>query len=238
NGPLLGAGKDLGQLPRVIVDYSKVQDLELDTFASAEAQCAALADDIAYNNHDIDDGLRAGLFSIRDLADVPLVGPIFAQVEKDFPGIDPSRHIHEAVRRLIGEMVSDLLTESRRRIDAAGVTSVDDVRKLDHPVIGFSGEMTKREAGVKAFLFENMYRHDKLNEMTAMARRVVRELFGLYLETPAFLPTDWQRKLDGVDDQGVGQMVADYVAGMTDRFALDEHRRLSDSGQEPLSKTS
>jgi dGTPase len=230
NGPLVAGARDAASLPRVIADYSQVQDLELATFASAEAQCAALADDIAYNNHDIDDGLRAGLFTIGDLADVPLVGPIFAQVEKDYPGIDRSRHIHEAVRRLIGDMVGDLLTESRRRLKAAGVRSADEVRGLDHPVIGFSEGMTKLEAGVKAFLFENMYRHDKLNRMTAQARRVVRDLFGLFLEKPECLPTEWNRKRDAAGEEAAGQVIADYVAGMTDRFALDEHRRLLDPG--------
>ncbi|NQV83480.1 MAG: deoxyguanosinetriphosphate triphosphohydrolase [Rhodospirillales bacterium] len=238
NGPLLDGSKDFAQLPRVIAEYSKVQDLELATFASAEAQCAALADDIAYNNHDIDDGLRAGLFSIKDLADVPLVGPIFAQVATDHPGIDTSRHIHEAVRCLIGVMVSDLLAESRLRIEAAGVASVNDVRALDHPVIGFSPKMAKREAGVKAFLFENMYRHDKLNQMTAKARCVVRELFGLYLEKPECLPTEWRCKLGGVDEKTTAQVIADYVAGMTDRFALEEHRRLFDLKSDFIPKTS
>jgi dGTPase len=225
NGPLVADGT--GELARVVADYTKIQDLQLTTSASAEAKCAALADDIAYNNHDIDDGLRAGLFSIGDLADVALVGPIFAEVEKDYPGIDTSRRIHEAVRRLIGNMVGDLLTESRLRIEAAGVNSADDVRGLDHPVIGFSEGMAKQESGMKAFLFENMYRHDKVNQMTSEARRVVRDLFALFLETPEYLPAEWRGKLNGAESQAAGQVVCDYVAGMTDRFALDEHQRLS-----------
>ena len=224
NGPILTGAE--GTLPRAIAEYAEVQDLELATFASAEAQAAALADDIAYNNHDIDDGLRAGLFSISDLADVPLVGPIFAQVEKDYPGIDRSRHIHEAVRRLIGDMVSDLLAESRRRIEAAGVCSAGDVRGLDHPLIRFSEHMTKQEAEVKAFLFKNMYRHDKLNKMTSEARRVVRDLFELFHEKPECLPQEWRLKRNASDEETAGQVVADYVAGMTDRFALNEHQRL------------
>ncbi|MBC8337510.1 MAG: deoxyguanosinetriphosphate triphosphohydrolase [Alphaproteobacteria bacterium] len=228
NGPLLADGGNAGELPRAIAEYAKVQDLELATFASAEAQSAALADDIAYNNHDIDDGLRAGLFSIADLADVPLAGPIFAEVKMDYPDIDTSRHIHEAVRRLIGAMVTDLLGESLSRIKAAGVTSADDVRALDHPVIGFSDAMAEQEAAVKAFLFENMYRHYKLNRMTSKAKRVVKDLFGLFLEEPECLPTEWRSKLEAAEEKTAGQVVADYVAGMTDRFALDEHRRLFD----------
>jgi dGTPase len=213
-------------LPRVIAEYAERQDLELGTYAGAEAQSAALADDIAYNNHDIDDGLRAGLFTIADLADVALVGPIFAGVGKDYPDLDESRRIHEAVRRLIGAMVDDLLDETRRRIADAKVTTPEDVRALGRPVVAFSNRMAEQEAGVKAFLFENMYRHDKLNRMTSEARRVVRELFNLFLEEPERLPAEWRLKLKDANEETSAQVVADYVAGMTDRFALDEHRRL------------
>ncbi len=230
NGPLLGKTPDGGggdrPLPRAIAEYGAAQDLELDTHASAEAQVTSIADDIAYNNHDIDDGLRAGLFTIRDLADVPLVGPIFAEVEKDYPDLDESRRIHEAVRRLIGAMVDDLLAETRRLIGEAKVTSAGDVRRLGRPVAGFSAEMAAFDAAVKKFLFKNMYRHYRLNRMTSKARRVVRDLFRLLLEEPECLPTDWSRRLDGAGTETAAQVVADYVAGMTDRFALDEHRRL------------
>jgi len=226
NGPILTGAKGQAPLPRAIAEYAEVQDLALATFASAEAQAAAQADDIAYNNHDIDDGLRAGLFTIGDLDDVALAGPIFASVEKDYPGIGRSRHIHEAVRRLIGDMVNDLLAESRRRLKDSGVGSVDDVRGLDHSLIGFSEDMAKQEAEVKAFLFENMYRHSKLNRMTSKARKVVRDLFGLFLEGPECLPEEWRNKCDAANTETAGQVVADYVAGMTDRFALNEHQRL------------
>ena len=226
NGPLLAKLDCSSILPRVIAEYAKVQDLKLDTFSSAEAQAAALADDIAYNNHDIDDGLRAGLFNISNLADVPLVGPIFAQVKKDYPDIDQSRQIHEAVRRLIGEMTSDLLSESRRRIKESGVESADDVRDLDYPLINFSDTMTKQEKDVKAFLFENMYRHDKLNIMTKKARKVVKKLFCFFTKLPENLPVEWRKKHELANKDTSEQVVADYVAGMTDRFALSEYNRL------------
>jgi dGTPase len=229
NGPLLSKLEDNSLLPRAIAEYAIVQDLKLHTYSSAEAQAAALADDIAYNNHDIDDGLRAGLFTIKNLADVPLVGPIFAQVKKDYPDIDQSRHIHEAVRRLIGEMTSDLLSESLRRIKDSGVSSADAVRGLDYPLIEFSEKMTKQEVGVKAFLFENMYRHDKLNKMTKNARKVVRELFGVFIGRPGLLPVEWRQKYESSNKETAEQIVADYVAGMTDRFALNEHKRLINS---------
>ncbi len=227
NGPLLG-GDDNRPLPRVIAEYAERQDLEFGTYAGAEAQSAALADDIASNNHDIDDGLRAGLFTIADLADVALVGPIFAGVRKDHPDLDDSRRIHEAVRRLIGTMVDDLLDETRRRIADAKVTTPEDVRALGRPVVAFSEQMAEQEASVKAFLFENMYRHFKLNRMTSKARRVVRDLFGLFREEPECLPTEWRLKLKNTNEETAAQVVADYVAGMTDRFALDERRRLFD----------
>jgi len=230
NGPLLGGNKSR-PLPRVIAEYGEIQDLKLDTYASAEAQAAALADDIAYNNHDIDDGLRAGLFSIGDLDDVPLVGPIFAEVRKDFPDLDESRQIHEAVRRLIGTMVDDLLNESRRLIQEAKVASADDIRSLGRPVVGFSLDMIALEASVKAFLFKNMYRHARVDDMRAKAMRVVRDLFQAFQEDPDRLPDEWRNKLDGVSPEIAAQMVADYVAGMTDRYALEEHRRLLDVGE-------
>ena len=230
NGPLLGGplvgGENVKPLPRVIAEYAGLQDLELDTHASAEAQVTALADDIAYNNHDIDDGLRAELFTIRDLADVPLVGPIFDSVKKDYPDLDQSRTIHEAVRRLIGAMVEDMLAETRGRIGDAKAAGAEDIRRLGRPVAGFSPAMETSEKSVKAFLFENMYRHDRLNRMTSKARRVVRELFEIFKEEPECLPADWRQKLDNGNGETTAQVVADYIAGMTDRFALDEHQRL------------
>ena len=225
NGPLVGGENDK-PLPRVIAEYAGLQDLELDTHASAEAQVTALADDIAYNNHDIDDGLRAELFTIQDLADVPLVGPIFASVKKDYPDLVQSRTIHEAVRRLIGAMVEDLLAETRGRIGDAKASGAEDIRRLGHPVAGFSPAMEANEKSVKAFLFENMYRHNRVNRMTSEARRVVRELFEIFKEEPECLPTDWRGKLDNGNGETLARVVADYIAGMTDRFAQDEHQRL------------
>ena len=227
NGPLTGPTGN-AEIPRAIAEYVDVHDLEIDSFASAEAQVAAISDDIAYNNHDIDDGLRAGLFSVEDLADVPLVGPVFAEVHAAYPDLDESRMIHEAVRRLIGVMVTDLLDETKRRIDAAQPNTAADVRDLDHALAGFSAEMADNDKALKSFLFENMYRHYKLNRMTSKARRVVRDLFGLLINEPECLPTEWRNKAQGPKTHATAQLVADYIAGMTDRYALDEHRRLFD----------
>ena len=227
NGPLTQAGHS-PDVPRAIAEYVDVHDLEIDSFASAEAQVAAISDDIAYNNHDIDDGLRAGLFTVEDLADVPLVGPVFAEVHAAYPDLDESRMIHEAVGRLIGVMVTDLLDETKRRIDGAHPNSAADVRNMDHAVAGFSVEMAENDKALKSFLFENMYRHYKLNRMTSKARRVVRDLFGLLIDEPECLPTEWRDKAQGPKTHATAQLVADYIAGMTDRYALDEHRRLFD----------
>jgi len=227
NGPLVRAG-DARPLPRPIVGYAELQDLELDTHAGPEAQIAAVADDIAYNNHDIDDGLRAGLFAIDDLADVPLVGEIFADVAREFPDADESRRIHEAVRRLIGAMVNDLIEETARRIADLGPKSAADVRNHDKPVAGFSEAMRSNDAAIKGFLFPNMYRHYKLNRMTSKGRRVVKDLFQLLLKEPECLPTEWREHAGDAESERTAWLVADYIAGMTDRYALDEHRRLFD----------
>ena len=226
NGPLVGKGKP--PLPRVIAEYVRLHDLELGTWASAEAQVAALADDIAYNNHDIDDGLRAGLFSVDDLADVPLAGPVFAEVRAAYPDISEGRTIHEAIRRMIGAMINDLLVETRGRIADANPRTVGDIRGLSAPVASFSDDMNANDRGLKDFLFKNMYRHFKLNRMTSKARRVVKDLFKLFLAEPECLPDDWRKRAGKPDSAETAELVADYVAGMTDRFALDEHVRLFD----------
>ncbi|MDH5772345.1 MAG: deoxyguanosinetriphosphate triphosphohydrolase, partial [Rhodospirillaceae bacterium] len=175
NGPLTGFD-GAKPLPWAIAEYAKLQDLELDTFASAEAQAAAASDDVAYNNHDIDDGLRAGLFSLDDIREVDFVGSALRDVEKTYPGLDRSRTIHETVRRLIGSMVADVLIESKKRLSDAKAKSAGDIRALKAPVIEFSDAMKKNDKELKEFLFKNMYKHYKLNRMTAKARRVVGDL--------------------------------------------------------------
>jgi dGTPase len=229
NGPLTGpaSGKEASP-PEAIAAYVRDHDLELHTFAAAEAQVAALADDIAYNNHDIDDGLRAGLFTIPDLDAVPLVGEMFAEVARRYPGLAPSRLIHEAVRRLIGLMVEDLAMETRRRIERLSPRTAADIRCHRAPVAAFSAAMQENDRALKSFLFDNMYRHYKLNRMTSKARRLVRDLFRLFVDEPGCLPTDWRRLAAGPGEMRTARVVADYIAGMTDRFAGDEHRRLFD----------
>ena len=198
----------------------------MDTFAGPEAQVAAIADDIAYNNHDIDDGLRAGLFSVEDICNVPMVGEAFADVRRRYPDISEDRMIHEAVRDMIGYMVADVLTETRRRLAAANPKSADDIRGLDHAICDFSEAFREREAPLRKFLLENMYRHYKVNRMMGQAQRVVRELFDLFIDDPSILPTR-QRALCGKPKtEKTARVVCDYIASMTDSFAIAEHRKL------------
>ncbi len=228
NGPLLKPGRALTDLPAAIVEYCRDHDLELHGHAGPEAQVAALSDDIAYNNHDIDDGLRAGLFEISDLLDLPLVGEMFSLVGEKYPGIEQTRLIHEAVRRVINAMVEDLVAESRRRLAEARPATVADIRALGRPVIAFSDKMAATDRTVKDFLYKRMYEHWKLNRSHSKARRVVVDLFELLFAEPNCLPSPWREKAELASVPGRARVVADYIAGMTDRYALDEHRRLFD----------
>ncbi len=223
NGPLLDR-QGQGDLPAAIREYADMHDLELKSHAGPEAQIAALADDIAYNNHDIDDGLRAGLFTIEDLLDVPLVGPVFRQVRDRYPGLPAAKVSHESVRRLITLMVDDLIAETTRRLASHGVESVADIRALDRPVAAFSDQVQQADRDLKAFLFTHMYRHARVLEMTDEARKVVSDLFRLYMAEPAALPAEWRPDIDPSDMTKTARRIADFIAGMTDRFALEAHR--------------
>lgn len=232
NGPLITQARAAEDLPRAIVEYAQAQDLELHTHASAEAQVAALADDIAYNNHDIDDGLRAGLFTVDDLLSVPLVGDVFRAAMDAAPMAEDGRIIQEAIRTLIGRMVNDLIAETKTRVAASGVQSVEEVRALDHPIAAFSPEMTENDAALKAFLFERMYRHYRVNRMSSKARRIVQNLFEIMHEEPELMPPEWQIGCDQPGGLKTARRVCDFIAGMTDRFAILEHRRLFDLNAE------
>jgi dGTPase len=228
NGPLRGPNMER-LIPPTIAEYDARHPLALDTYPSAEAQVAALADDIAYNNHDIDDGLRAGLFAVGDLADVPLVGPVFQEVSSRYPRIEEPRLIHESIRRLIDRMVVDLIGETRKRLADSRVRSADEVRAFRGPVVEFSAEMRLNNRSLKEFLFERMYRHYRVNRMSSKARRVIHDLFSLYLAEPECMPGEWRDQAAGPEDPRTARVAADYLAGMTDRFALDEHHRLFDT---------
>lgn len=229
NGPLTGPhGSDV--VPLAITEYVAGHDLELDRHASAEAQVAAVADDIAYNAHDIDDGLSAQLFLPDDLKAIPLVGPIVDAVEGEYPKLDVSRQVHEIVRRLIGAMVNDVFLETSRRMKLLNPDSSDTVRGLNQPLVSFSAEMADHDKALKGFLFPNMYRHARVTRMTDQAKKVVQDLFTFLHQDPGALPQDWQGNMDGPGGLKTARRVADYIAGMTDRFALAEHARLFGPG--------
>jgi len=233
NGPITGPNrnKDLydGSIPKAIANIDDKFDLQLDKFPSAEAQIAAFADDIAYNNHDIDDGLRAGLFTIDDVKQLPMVGNMFRELHNEFPDIAEDRLIHEANRRMINRMVIDLTRQTIINIDDHNIKTVDDIRGLDKPIVTFSKTMTANVQAIKSFLAEHMYNHYKVARMTNKARKTIKDLFDVLHAHPQCLPTHWRRKIkDESDPKSRAQVVVDFIAGMTDRFAADEHKRLFD----------
>ena len=222
NGPVTG------DLPYALSDYDALHDLELHTHASAEAQVAALSDDIAYNNHDLHDGLRAGLFSEDEIAELPLVGDAYREVDLLYPDTDRYRRRHEALRRVFGDMVSDVIETSRQLLEASGATSSADIRHLGAPVIRFSDPMWRDLRQIRSFLFARMYRAPQVMAERAKVTRVVEELFPLFLANPNLMPRHWARQIEEAaqDTTTLARMVSDYIAGMTDRFALQEHIRL------------
>lgn len=222
NGPVVGA------LPRALREYATQQDLELYTHASMEAQVAAIADDIAYNNHDLDDGLRAGFFKLEDLELLPLLGDIIKDVRASNPMLSPQRHSHEVIRGMINRMVGDVLDTARANISIHRLDSPETVRHLGQQVVHFSPEMDVVNKSIKSFLFKHMYRHYKVNRMTSKARRVVTELFQFFHAEPTCLPNVWYAQTDGKETQRTAEVICDFIAGMTDRFALEEHARIFD----------
>jgi dGTPase len=238
NGPLLQPDGTptpryaLRGLPIAICEYAKAHDLALGSFASAEAQAAALADDIAYNAHDLDDGLRAGLFEIAQVTEVAFLREIIHEIDQHYPGLERPRRFHELVRRVITTFIEDAIEESRRRIEESGVRSVDDIRALKQPVIAFSADAGKTDRAIKSFLGEHMYRHPSINRVRVQAADVVRDLFGAFLKDPARMPKEWAEtaaKPRAGDEARRARIVCDYIAGMTDRYALAEHQRFFDA---------
>ena len=228
NGPLVGEGKD--PLPAAIAEYAKAHDLWLTSHAGLEAQVAAVADDIAYNNHDVDDGLRAGLFSFDQARELPLIGPALALVEKSWPEAPHDILIAEAVSALIGEMIADVVKETRARLAALNPADADEIRHAGRQSADFSEPMREKLSGLRRFLHENMYRHYTVNRARSQARRIIRALFELFYAEPETLPPEWQSRLNGADEARRARVVCDYIAGMTDRYAMREHERLFGAG--------
>jgi dGTPase len=230
NGPVTGPRADprhAGALPYALAEVDADWPLELDTFASAEAQVAAIADDVAYSHHDLHDGLRSGLFDEGDLMGLPVTGPAFEEVDRLYPGLDRMRRRHEALRRVFGRMVEDVIAVARNRLEAARPRSVGEIRAMEGTVIRFSKPLYQELKAIRAFLFQRMYRAPPVMKERARVTGVINDLFPLYMRQPGLLPADWQADVArAAGDTGLARIVADYVAGMTDRFAIQEHARL------------
>ncbi|WP_439498438.1 deoxyguanosinetriphosphate triphosphohydrolase [Bosea sp. (in: a-proteobacteria)] len=235
NGPLIGPdGAPTARyaergIPAAIVEYQQRQDLWLASHASAEAQVAALADDIAYNAHDIDDGLRAGLFGHAALRVVPFLADLLDEIERLHPGLETARATNELVRRVITHFVEDVIRSSEALLAALAPADADAIRHAGAPVIAFSDAIATADREIKAFLYPNMYRHPRVGVIRQKAADVVRDLFTRFSAAPQAMSEDWAAGVAAFDEARKARRIADYIAGMTDWYALDEHRRLFDA---------
>ena len=228
NGPVTG------DIPWALTAYNDRHDLELHTHASAEAQAAALADDIAYNNHDLHDGLRAELFSTDELAELPLLGDCFARVDAKYPDLNYYRRRHEALRRFFGVLVEDVINVSRHNLAQLNPQSVHDIRHAGRMMVQFSPALWADLKVIRKFLFERMYRAPRVVEMRVVVTQMVDDLFPFFMENTDELPKQWRKDVaDAPNKVALARIVADYIAGMTDRFAIQEHTRLIGGEQIP-----
>jgi len=235
NGPLVGPdGKGMkGPVPQPILEFNALWDLDLSRHSGIEAQCAAIADDIAYNAHDIDDGLRAGLFDLDSLAGLPVPGAQLQQVRDLYPGLDTQRATNETIRRQITAMIEDVLAVAIANLDALAPESVEDIRKAGRTLVTFSPQMAAADLAIKDFLYRNVYRAPGVMRIRENAKTIVRDLFGAYFSGRAQMPNewglDWQATAGRLGEQKRARLVADFLAGMTDRYAVTEHQRLFDA---------
>jgi dGTPase len=229
NGPLTdeaGRPKHGSELPYALRTFEEGQNLELHLHAGLEAQVAAISDDIAYDCHDLEDGLRAGLLDLADLQHQPLTAPALESIRSEYPALDRPRVIHELIRRTIRKMISDVLAETSRLVSRTGIETEEDVRRHGATLVRFSAELAKAESALKSFLYERVYRHEAVMQSVRAAEGMLRALFAAYADDPMRMPEEWNRSLDLGDSTAVARRIADYVAGMTDRYAAAERRRL------------
>jgi dGTPase len=235
NGPLTDrSGAPVGRysehgVPVGIADYVRSYDLELWSFASLEAQVAAIADDIAYDAHDIDDGLRAGLFGVDDLKAIPLTAEIIAEIDAHYPTLDDDRRGAELVRELISHLISAVFAQAERNLASVNPQSAHDVREQNRAIIAFPPSMVDQEAAIKAFLYQHMYRHKRVMRVMGEAEQILFDLFARYQTSPGELPLEWLVGANADDQADRARRIGNFIAGMTDRFALTEHQRLFDS---------
>lgn len=221
NGPVIG------DIPEVILDYNKAHDLDLQNYSSGEAQVSALSDDIAYNGHDIEDGVRAGLITLDELSEIKLVRKYIEQVRSDFPNLAINRQVYELTRHLIHFFVDDLLNNTRDVLKKNNIKTINDIRHFGAPVVAFTKATESHFRDIKAFLFHKLYRHEKVVMMTFKARQVVTKLFALYMNSPEAMRSEWRAlATEEVSDAARAIVVADYIAGMTDRYAIREYQGL------------
>ena len=230
NGPLAGPhAASTHPVPKPILDFDAVWPLGLDRFADLEAQAAAISDDIAYNTHDLDDGLRAGLIDLADVQELDLAGSIFREVRARYPDLDSSRTIHEIMRRHVTRLVEDVIATTRLGLDERRPQSADEVRTAGRQLIRFSAEMERAVDQTRRFLFERVYRCDSVMRVMREAERVVEALFDRFRERPDLMPRDWASGVEALSDERLTRRIADYLSGMTDTYAIGEYRRLFDA---------
>ena len=228
NGPYKGRNSIIHS---ILNEYNQTHNLKLDKYPSMEAQISSISDDIAYNNHDLDDGLRAGLFDFEEMYSLPLAGKIIKDILASKKNIDQSRLIHHAVRNIIKSMVDDVIVETQRRLNDIQPTSFEDIQNANTSMVGFSSEMKEIEFAIKNFLYEKMYKHEKVLEMSNKAKIMTKQLFIYYFSDKKNLPKSWVNQLNTSSDKDYARLVSDFIAGMTDRFAINQFKLIESSSE-------